>query len=93
MYQLFFVLCRPNELHFTQLTPVTLTTVRPVARITQQGGHIIECMQELPRKKSLATCKFIHIYLDSESYADMNVEPAEHRHLLFCNLGKGRNKK
>jgi len=23
----------------------------------------------------------------------MNAEPAEHRHLLFCNLGKGRDKK
>jgi len=33
------------------------------------------------------------IYLDPESYADMNAEPAEHRDLLFCHLGKGRDKK
>jgi len=36
---------------------------------------------------------FIHIYLDPESYTYMNAEPAEHRHLLICNLGKGRHKK
>ena len=66
-YQLFLVLCRPNELKFTQLIAVTFTTVRPVARISQQGGqksqggHIckynIECMQQPPRKKSHVTCK------------------------------------
>jgi len=31
--------------------------------------------------------------LDSEGYTDMNAKPAEHRHLLFCNVGKGRDKK
>ena len=36
---------------------------------------------------------FIHIQLDPESYRDMNTETADHRHLMFCNLGKGRDKK
>ena len=45
---LFLVLCRPSEQNFTQLIAVPFTTVRPVARISQQeegvqksqGGHI-----------------------------------------------------
>ena len=36
---------------------------------------------------------FIHIYLDPQSYTDMNAEPTERRHLLFCNLDKERHKK
>jgi len=44
-------------------------------------------------KSLLRHANFIHVYLDPENYTDMNVEPAEHRHLLFCNLGKGRQKK
>jgi len=46
VHQLFSVLCCPNELNFTQLIVVTFTTVRPVARISQQRrpkitrGHI-----------------------------------------------------
>jgi len=48
-------------------------------------------MQQPPRKMSLAN--FIHIYLDPESLADIYAEPNEKRHLLFCNLGKGRDKK
>jgi len=58
VYQLFFVLCRPNELTFTQLIAVTFTTVRPVTSILQQGGtkitffrYNIECMQQPPGKK------------------------------------------
>jgi len=34
VYRLFLVLCRSNELHFTQLIAVTFTTVRLVARIS-----------------------------------------------------------
>jgi len=41
-------------------------------------------------KSRLRHVNFILIYLDPESYIDMNAEPAEHRHLLFCNLGKER---
>jgi len=47
-------------------------------------------------KKSLVTFKVyshLFIYFDPESYTDMNAEPAEHRHLMFCNLDKGRDKK
>jgi len=46
-------------------------------------------------KSRLRHVNFIQIYLDPESYRPtyMNPEPAEHRHLLFCNLGKGRHKK
>jgi len=61
VYQLFLVLCRPNELNFTQLIAVTFTTLSPVSRILQQGGqnhkggkffkYNIECMQQPPRKK------------------------------------------
>jgi len=36
---------------------------------------------------------FIHISLAPESYTDMNAELTEHGHLMFCNLGKGRDKK
>jgi len=50
-------------------------------------------MQQPPRKSRLRHVNFIHIHLDPESYTDINAEPAEHRHLLFCNLGKGRDKK
>ena len=51
-------------------------------------------MYAAPATKSrLQHANIIHIYLDPESYAYMNAEPAEHRHLLFCNLGKGRYKK
>ena len=39
VYQLFLVLCRPNQLNFTQLIAVTFTTVRQVARISQQGEN------------------------------------------------------
>jgi len=39
VYQLFLVLCHPNQLNFTQLIAVTFTTVRTVARISQQGGR------------------------------------------------------
>ena len=98
VYQLFLVLCRTNELNFTQLIAVTFTTVRPVARISQQGSqkwqggtfckYNIGCMQQPLRKKSLRHANFIHIEFDAESYTDMNAEPAEHRHLLYCNLGK-----
>ena len=66
VYQLFLVLRHPNELNFTELMAVTFNTVRPVARISQQGTknhngeHIfkynIDCMQQQPRKMSLATC-------------------------------------
>jgi len=38
VYQLLFVLCRPNEINFTQLIAVTFATVRPVARISQRGA-------------------------------------------------------
>ena len=62
-----------------------------------QGGtffkYNIECMQQPPRKKSLRHLSIIHIYFDSESYTDMNSKPAEHRHLHFCKLGKGKDKK
>jgi len=47
-------------------------------------------------KSLLMTCKlYSHLFInfDPESYTDMNVEPAEHRHLMFCNLDKGRDKK
>ena len=36
---IFLVLCRTNELNFTQLIAVTFTTFRPVARISQQGSQ------------------------------------------------------
>jgi len=36
-YQLFSVLCRPNELNFTQLIAVAFTTVRPITRNSQRG--------------------------------------------------------
>jgi len=49
-------------------------------------------MQQPPRKSRLRHVNFIHIYLDTEIYTDMNAEPAEHRHLLFCNLGWERDK-
>jgi len=39
VYQVFLVLCRPNQLNFTQLIAVTFTTVRQVARISQQGEN------------------------------------------------------
>jgi len=42
VYQLFLVLCRPNELNFTQLIAATFTTVSPVARISQQGGKELQ---------------------------------------------------
>ena len=68
VHQLFLVLCRPNKLNFTEMIAVTFTTVRPVARISQQGAknhkgggtffkYGIDCMHQQPRKKSLATCK------------------------------------
>jgi len=44
-------------------------------------------------KSRLRHVNFIHIYLDPESYTYINAEPAEHCHLLFCNLSKGRHKK
>ena len=78
VYQLFLVLCRPNELNFTQLIAVTFTTVRPAARISQQGGqksqgatffkYNIECMQQPHEKSSLRHVNFIPIYLDPERY-------------------------
>jgi len=68
VYQLFLVLCRPNELNFTQLIVVTFTTVRPVARISQLGGcknhevgaHFLNTILNVRsnrHEKSLATCK------------------------------------
>jgi len=33
-------------------------------------------MQQQPRKKCLRHVNFIHIYLDPQSYTDMNAEPA-----------------
>jgi len=50
-------------------------------------------MQQPPRKSRLGHVNFIRIYFDPECYTDMNAEPAEHRHLMFCNLDKGRDKK
>jgi len=44
-------------------------------------------------KKSLVTCKVYSHYFFTESYTDMNAEPAEHRHLMFCNLDESRDKK
>jgi len=44
-------------------------------------------------KSNLRYVNFIHILLDPESYTDMNAKPAEHRHLIFCNLGKLKDKK
>jgi len=38
VYHLFLVLCRPNELNFTQLIPVTFTTVRPSQGFRSRGG-------------------------------------------------------
>jgi len=38
VFQLFLFLCRPNELNFTQLIAAPFATVRPVGRISQQGG-------------------------------------------------------
>jgi len=101
VYQLFLVLCRPNELNFTQVIAVTVTTVIPVARIWQQGAKnhkgahflntILTVCSKGQEKSRLRHVNFI--YLDPESYTDMNAEPAEHRDLPFCNLGKGRDKK
>jgi len=51
------------------------------------------CIQQPPRKNRLRHVNFIHISLDPEIYTDMNAELTEHSHLLFCNLGKGRDKK
>jgi len=44
-------------------------------------------------KSRLRHVNLFHIYLDPESYTDMSAESAENRHLLICNLGKGRHKK
>jgi len=74
VYQLFLVVCRPNQLNFTQLIAVTFATVSPVARISQQGAknhkwrHILKIqywwMQEPPRKSRSRHVNFIPIYLD-----------------------------
>jgi len=104
VYQLFLVLCRHNEPNFTQLIAVTFTTVRPVARISQQGDQksqggacflntMLHACSNRHEKSRLRHVNFIHIYLDPESYKVMNAEPAENRDVLFCNLGKGRIKK
>jgi len=37
--------------------------------------------------------KLFYFHHCPEGYTDMNAEPAEHRHLMFCNLGKGRDTK
>jgi len=50
-------------------------------------------MQQPLQKSRLRHANFIHIYLNPESRTDMNAEPAEHCHLLYCNSGKGRDKK
>jgi len=70
----------------------------------QQGGQksqwgtyflntILNVCSNRHEKSRLWHVNFIHINLDPESYTYMNAEPAEHSHLLFCNLGKGRDKK
>jgi len=91
VYQLFLVLCRPNELNFTQLIVVTFTAVRPVARISQQRGQkitrgqhflntILNVCSNRHEKSRLWHLNFIHIYLELESYTDMNAEPTERSH-------------
>jgi len=55
--------------------------------------HNIGCMQQPLRKKSLATCKLYSHLTRPKSCTDMNAEPAERRHLLFCILGKRRDRK
>jgi len=43
-------------------------------------------------KSRLRHVNFIHIKHDTESYTSMNTERAEHCHLMFCDLGKERDK-
>jgi len=51
--------------------------------------YSVGCMQQLPRKISLAICKLLsHVTRPRKLYTHINAEPAEHRHLMFCNLGK-----
>jgi len=61
-----------------------------------EGGIFLNTMMDVcsnrHEKSRLRHVNFIHIQLDPESYADMNAEAAEHHHLMFCNLGKGRDK-
>jgi len=54
---------------------------------------VLDVCSNRHEKSCLRYVNFIHIYFDPESYTDMNAEPAEHRHLLFCNLGMRRDKK
>jgi len=79
VYQLFFVLCRPNELNFTQLIAVTFFTVRPVDRISRQrrkksqGGNIFKIQYWMyaatATKKVAATCKlYSHLPRPRKSY-------------------------
>jgi len=78
VYQLFLVLCRPNELNFTQLIAVTFTTVRPQPRFrsreakSHKGAHFLNTILNVcsnPHKKSrLRHVNFINNYLDPESY-------------------------
>jgi len=69
-----------------------------VAQIHKRRGvnflnTILNVCSNRHEKSRLRYVNFIHIYLDPESYTDMNAEPAEYRHLLLCNLDKGRDKK
>ena len=72
VYQLFLVLCRLKELNFTQLIAITFTTVRTVARISQQGGAknhkvgtflntILDVCSNRQEKSRLRHVNFIHI--------------------------------
>jgi len=62
-----------------------------------KGGTFLYAMLDVcsnrHEKSRLQHVNFTHISLDPESYTDMNAEPGEHRRLMFCNLGKGRDKK
>jgi len=61
-----------------------------------KGAHfLIQCWMfaATATKSRLRHVNLFHIYLDPESYTDMSAESAENRHLLICNLGKGRHKK
>jgi len=64
---------------------------------SQGGGTFLKYMLNVCSNRHEKSClrhvNFIHIQLDTESSTDMNAEPPEHRHLLFCNLRKGRDKK
>ena len=100
VYQFFIILCHPNEQNFTQLIAVTFTTLRPFARISQQGvknhkgthllNAILNVCSNQHEKSRLRHVNFIRIQTRPRKLYRYECQTSQAPPFVLLQLGQGK---